>query len=193
MHAVRRDGSVSGASVLVSGAGPIGNFVAQVAQWHSAADVVLTDVSDGDQANGLMKGHFMFVIYSPIAPVSDSAILFPGVFYAAQRIFAWRGASRIGGCGQPAPEGGGAVPSSGRHGIAQAADAGGTTPDGRVERPENQPEHQRGETLLTDAFEPAVGGLGSQPARKPRPDSSFRHEHPGDRSICIPYGRRLLV
>jgi len=46
MHAVSRAGSVSGARVLVLGAGPIGNLVAQVAQCRGAADVLLTDISD---------------------------------------------------------------------------------------------------------------------------------------------------
>jgi L-iditol 2-dehydrogenase len=46
IHAVRRAGDVSGKTVLVLGAGPIGNLVAQAARWRGASRVVITDVSD---------------------------------------------------------------------------------------------------------------------------------------------------
>ena len=46
IHAVRRAGSVSGLGVLVLGAGPIGNLVAQVGQWRGARQVLISDVSD---------------------------------------------------------------------------------------------------------------------------------------------------
>jgi len=45
VHALRRAGEVRGADVLVLGAGPIGNFVAQVARWRGAAAVAIADVS----------------------------------------------------------------------------------------------------------------------------------------------------
>lgn len=46
VHALRRAGSVAGMGVLVLGAGPIGNLVAQVARWHGASRVMITDISD---------------------------------------------------------------------------------------------------------------------------------------------------
>jgi L-iditol 2-dehydrogenase len=46
IHAVSRAGSVSGLGVLVLGAGPIGNLVAQVARWRGARQVLISDVSD---------------------------------------------------------------------------------------------------------------------------------------------------
>jgi len=46
IHAVGRAGSVSGRGVLVLGAGPIGNLVAQVARWRGARQVLVSDVSD---------------------------------------------------------------------------------------------------------------------------------------------------
>jgi len=46
IHAVSRAGSVAGLSVLVLGAGPIGNLVAQVARWRGAREVLVSDVSD---------------------------------------------------------------------------------------------------------------------------------------------------
>jgi L-iditol 2-dehydrogenase len=46
IHAVSRAGSVAGLSVLVLGAGPIGNLVAQVARWRGARAVLLADISD---------------------------------------------------------------------------------------------------------------------------------------------------
>jgi L-iditol 2-dehydrogenase len=45
IHAVRRAGSVGGLGVLVLGAGPIGNLVAQAARWRGAEQVVISDVS----------------------------------------------------------------------------------------------------------------------------------------------------
>jgi len=46
VHAVGRAGEIAGQSVLVLGAGPIGNLVAQVARWRGASRVVITDISD---------------------------------------------------------------------------------------------------------------------------------------------------
>jgi L-iditol 2-dehydrogenase len=46
VHAVRRLGSVEGKNLLVLGAGPIGNLVAQTAKGLGAAKVMITDVSD---------------------------------------------------------------------------------------------------------------------------------------------------
>ena len=46
VHAVRRFGDVSGKRVVVMGAGPIGNLVAQVAKGMGAELVMVTDVSD---------------------------------------------------------------------------------------------------------------------------------------------------
>jgi len=46
IHAVRRAGSVSGKGVLVLGAGPIGNLVAQVARWRGARQVLISDLSE---------------------------------------------------------------------------------------------------------------------------------------------------
>lgn len=46
MHAAGRAGSVAGARVLVLGAGPIGNLVAQAARSRGASTVVVTDVSE---------------------------------------------------------------------------------------------------------------------------------------------------
>lgn len=46
VHAVRRAGVVTGHRVLVTGAGPIGVLVAQVARAAGAHDVVVTDVHD---------------------------------------------------------------------------------------------------------------------------------------------------
>jgi len=46
MHALARGGGASGKKVLVLGAGPIGNLVAQAARGTGAADVILTDVSE---------------------------------------------------------------------------------------------------------------------------------------------------
>jgi L-iditol 2-dehydrogenase len=46
VHAVGRAGSVSGLNVLVLGAGPIGNLVAQVARWSGAREVLISDLSD---------------------------------------------------------------------------------------------------------------------------------------------------
>jgi len=45
VHAVRRAGDITGKNVVVLGAGPIGNLVAQVAR-ASAAAVLITDISD---------------------------------------------------------------------------------------------------------------------------------------------------
>ncbi len=45
-HAFTRAGSVSGAKVLVLGAGPIGNLTAQAARGLGATSVMITDVSD---------------------------------------------------------------------------------------------------------------------------------------------------
>ena len=46
IHAVGRAENVSGRGVLVLGAGPIGNLVAQVLRWRGARDVLICDVSD---------------------------------------------------------------------------------------------------------------------------------------------------
>ena len=46
VHAVRRAGDVRGQKIVVLGAGPIGNLVAQTAAGLGAADVMITDVSD---------------------------------------------------------------------------------------------------------------------------------------------------
>lgn len=46
VHAVRRFGDVKGQKVVVLGAGPIGNLVAQVAKGMGAEKVMVTDVSD---------------------------------------------------------------------------------------------------------------------------------------------------
>jgi len=46
VHALGRAGDVSGMKVLVLGAGPIGNLVAQAAKGLGAAQVMVTDVSD---------------------------------------------------------------------------------------------------------------------------------------------------
>lgn len=46
VHAVRRFGDVAGKKVVVIGAGPIGNLVAQVAKGMGAEFVMITDVSD---------------------------------------------------------------------------------------------------------------------------------------------------
>jgi len=46
IHAVRRAGNVAGAGVLVLGAGPIGNLVAQVARWRGARHILISETSD---------------------------------------------------------------------------------------------------------------------------------------------------
>jgi L-iditol 2-dehydrogenase len=46
VHAVKRAGDVSGLRILVLGAGPIGNLVAQTAKGLGAEFVMITDVSD---------------------------------------------------------------------------------------------------------------------------------------------------
>lgn len=46
VHAIRRVGDVSGMKVVVLGAGPIGNLVAQTAKGLGAAEVMITDISD---------------------------------------------------------------------------------------------------------------------------------------------------
>ncbi|OHD67583.1 MAG: alcohol dehydrogenase [Spirochaetes bacterium RBG_13_68_11] len=46
VHALGRAGSVAGLNILVLGAGPIGNLVAQAARGLGAARVMITDVSD---------------------------------------------------------------------------------------------------------------------------------------------------
>jgi len=46
VHALARGGGAAGKKVLVLGAGPIGNLVAQAARGSGAVDVILTDVSD---------------------------------------------------------------------------------------------------------------------------------------------------
>lgn len=46
VHALCRGGGAAGKKVLVLGAGPIGNLVAQAAKGSGAADVLLTDVSE---------------------------------------------------------------------------------------------------------------------------------------------------
>lgn len=45
IHAVGRAGSITGLQVLVLGAGPIGNLVAQVAGWRQARRVLISDIS----------------------------------------------------------------------------------------------------------------------------------------------------
>ncbi len=45
-HVTRRAGDLAGKNVVVSGAGPIGNFVAQACLTHGAARVLIADVSD---------------------------------------------------------------------------------------------------------------------------------------------------
>jgi len=46
VHAVRRAGDVTGLGIVVIGAGPIGNLIAQTAKGMGAAKVMITDVSD---------------------------------------------------------------------------------------------------------------------------------------------------
>ena len=46
VHAVRQAGDMRGLKIVVLGAGPIGNLVAQTAKGMGAADVMITDVSD---------------------------------------------------------------------------------------------------------------------------------------------------
>jgi len=46
VHAVRRAGDVKGLRIIVLGAGPIGNILAQVAKGMGAEKVMITDVSD---------------------------------------------------------------------------------------------------------------------------------------------------
>jgi L-iditol 2-dehydrogenase len=46
VHAVKQAGDVAGARIVVLGAGPIGNLVAQTAKGMGAAKVMITDVSD---------------------------------------------------------------------------------------------------------------------------------------------------
>ncbi len=46
VHALSRGGGAAGKKVVVLGAGPIGNLVAQAAKGTGAADVLLSDVSD---------------------------------------------------------------------------------------------------------------------------------------------------
>jgi len=46
VHAITRGGGVKGKSILILGAGPIGNLTAQVARGLGAARVMITDVSD---------------------------------------------------------------------------------------------------------------------------------------------------
>lgn len=45
-HALRRAGGAQGRKVVVVGAGPIGNLIAQVAMAQGAADVLISDVSE---------------------------------------------------------------------------------------------------------------------------------------------------
>lgn len=45
-HALRRAGGAKGRKVVVVGAGPIGNLIAQVAKAQGAADVLISDVSE---------------------------------------------------------------------------------------------------------------------------------------------------
>ncbi len=46
VHALRRAALSPGMHILVLGAGPIGNLVAQVARWRGAAGVIITDIND---------------------------------------------------------------------------------------------------------------------------------------------------
>jgi len=45
-HSTGRAGDVSGRNVVVAGAGPVGNFVAQACRSRGAAKVLITDISD---------------------------------------------------------------------------------------------------------------------------------------------------
>ena len=45
-HAAGRAGDLSGQNVVVAGAGPIGNFIAQACKSRGAAQVLITDISD---------------------------------------------------------------------------------------------------------------------------------------------------
>ena len=47
-HATMRGGDLKGKNVVVSGAGTIGNLVAQFAKARGAKRVLITDVSDSD-------------------------------------------------------------------------------------------------------------------------------------------------
>jgi L-iditol 2-dehydrogenase len=67
VHAVSRAGSVSGLGVLVLGAGPIGNLVAQAAKWRGARQVLISDVSDHRLAVARQCG-----IAHAVNPRSDS-------------------------------------------------------------------------------------------------------------------------
>jgi L-iditol 2-dehydrogenase len=46
VHAVGRAANITGLRVLVLGAGPIGNLVAQVARWRAASQVLISDLSE---------------------------------------------------------------------------------------------------------------------------------------------------
>jgi len=46
VHAIRQFGDVTGKKVVVLGAGPIGNLVAQTAKGMGASEVLITDISD---------------------------------------------------------------------------------------------------------------------------------------------------
>lgn len=46
VHAVKRSGDINGKKIVVLGAGPIGNLVAQAAKGMGAESVMITDVSD---------------------------------------------------------------------------------------------------------------------------------------------------
>lgn len=56
VHAVFRAGRVAGSSVLVTGGGPIGQFVALVAKAFGAAQVVLSDVANYQRQKALEFG-----------------------------------------------------------------------------------------------------------------------------------------
>lgn len=46
VHAVKQMGDINGLDVVVIGAGPIGNLVAQSAKGMGARKVMITDISD---------------------------------------------------------------------------------------------------------------------------------------------------
>jgi L-idonate 5-dehydrogenase len=56
LHAVRRAGEMSGKSVLVTGAGPIGCLIAMAARLAGAAHVVVSDVADRPLADAKRVG-----------------------------------------------------------------------------------------------------------------------------------------
>ena len=59
VHGVKQVGDVTGMNIVVIGAGPIGNLVAQAAKGMGAAKVMVTDVSDLrlEKAKGFWRGN----------------------------------------------------------------------------------------------------------------------------------------